>query len=83
MRGFYKIKPKKIKCIDCKIVIDRLTPNHKRCSDCNYIKKKERATQRMKDNPEINRANFNRWYQQNIYEQRKIRRERSRLKAMI
>lgn len=71
MRGFYTSKPKIIKCVDCKIEIERLTPNHKRCRGCAYKIALKRATERMKALPEINRQNARDWYYRN--RERKIK----------
>ena len=82
MRGFYKSKTKYIKCVNCKTEIKRLTPNHKRCPDCAYKKMKQRATKRMKENPELNRQNFKEWYYRNREKKIKQVREYQKLKRL-
>ena len=55
-----------ISCIDCCDVVERLTPNHKRCSGCAKKIALERAMEYAKNLPaEINRKRAKDWYYRN------------------
>ena len=74
MKGFYKSKTKYIKCIDCDMSVERITPNHKRCVNCAYKKTLERALENAKRySKESKREYAKLWYNQNIDRERKVR----------
>ena len=71
MKGFHTSKPKQIKCMDCKVEIERLSPNHKRCKDCAYKMVKKRATEHQKTlDPQKLRDYAKEWYQRNPHREK-------------
>ena len=77
MQGFYVSKTKYIKCIDCEMSVERITPNHKRCVNCAYKKSLERAIENNnRYSKESKREYAKLWYQRNQERERSIRLKR-------